>query len=247
MVEMAEINHMHRRKELAFFDPNSKRSLANLLPGEMASQMRLVWNGELGELFHYNEHSLIAAMNRAGHGPDALDYTLRLRFWMEFNRCQDEDWQYPKLDLPLVLGRDIARERFYKFYIMNSYKLVFMLTPPVQYRQALECALQATTAKLQDFINQISLYDPGTKNPNGIAVDKLLKIHEMLATRVAQAQGVSGGGPKRGRPRAGEVTSETPPPGVPRSLDEQLEEMRSRNEELERLRSSDIKKETGAL
>lgn len=241
---MADTTHIQRRKELAFFDPNSKRSLANLLPPEMASQMRLVWNGELGELFQASEAALLSAMARAGHPAEPLDHTLRLRFWIEFNRCQDEDWNHPKLNMALVLGRDIAREKFYKSYITDPYKLAFMLSPPVQYRQALEAALQTAMAKLQEFINKVELFnEAGNVRPH--SVDKLIKIYEMFVGRIERAQGVGGAKTLKGRGTKAIIPDEEPSPGVPKSVEEQLADLKARNEELERVRGADKKKESG--
>lgn len=241
---MTDISQRDRRKELAFFDQNSQRSLANLLPEEMLAQLQRAWDGDLGHLFQLQDHSLVAEMNRAGHAPEALDHILRVRFWLEFNRCQDEDWQRPKLDLALVLGRDMAREKFYRFYIRDHYRLIFMLTPPVQYRQALEHALQLSTARIIEFLEKVRTFDPATCEAKPASIDKVLKIHEMLIARVENVKG-SGAGSRKGQGAKAIIPDAAPLPGIPRSVEEQLEDLRERNAELERLRGADIKKETG--
>lgn len=241
---MPEISQRDRRKELAFFDPQSQRSLVNLLPEEMAVQLKRVWEGEHGSLFQLNDNSLVAEMCRSGHAPTPLDHILRVRFWLEFNRCQDQDWQRPKMDLPLVLGRDISREKFYKFYIHDDHRLVFLLSPPVQYRQALEHALQISTARLIEFLEMVRVFDPGTRDARPVAVDKILRIHEMLSKKIENSV-VRGGENKKGQ--GAKAIIPDPPSGVPLSLEEQLEQALKRNAELERLKSSELKKETGGL
>ena len=240
---MPEISQKDYRKELAFFDPNSARALVNLLPGEIATQLKLVWNGELGELFKYHDSSLVAAMSRAGHPPEPLDYILRLRFWFEFNRCQDEDWNHPKMNMAYVVGRDMPREKFYKFYITDPYKLIFMLTPPVQLRQALECALQDCALKIHHTVDKLKMFEEnGSVNP--ASVDKLLRIFDALMRRVENSK-VREASEKKGRGTKAIIPD--PPPGVPVSLDEQIAFASQRVAELERLRGADAKKETGGL
>lgn len=238
-----ELTKQDRRKELAFFDEASARSLVNLLPERMASQLRLVWNGELGHLFSLAEPHLIDEMRRAKHSPAPQDQILRARFWYEFNRCQDDDWRRPKMDMALVIGRDMPREVFFGKYILNPYKLTYMLLPPVNFKTALEAALDASLSKVMAAVDKLEVFDHAG-DVKDRAYDKMLKTFELLHAKVNAAAGPAAGA-RRAKAKAD--PEEAPPPGIPISVEEKLAELRLRNAELERLRGADRKKETGAL
>lgn len=244
MAHVTDGNHLNRRKELAFFDENSARALVNLLPERLCSELRLVWNGELGGLFGLNEPALMAEMRRAGHPPAPIDQILRHRFWYEFNRAQDDDWRHPKIDMAFVLGRDIPKEVFFSKYITNPYKLALLFCPPVDYQTAVKAALTASLAQVMAAVDKLKLFDPNTGDVKAAAYDKMLKTYEILHAKV---NGVAG--PAAGHRRA-KARAEEPEPslvGPTLSVEEQLAELKLKNAELERIRGADLKKETGTL
>jgi hypothetical protein len=232
--------YVPHRKELSFFDANSIRSLINLLPEPMGEELTKAWNGKLKYLFSANDEHLRLEMDKANCSATALDNLLRLRFWHEFNRSQDEDWQRPTMDFPLILGRDIARENFYDHYIKNHYKLIYMLTPPMLYRHELTCALQASLAKLHSFVAHAQPYNPRTGQVRAATLDRLLQVHKVLESRAALAQGISPPIP-RGKNTKRRIID----PPVPEVLTpaQRLENEKKRAAELEALRTTDFKKQ----
>lgn len=180
---------------MAFFDLNSQRSLANLLPSLLVQEMKLLWSGKNQPLLALQDYALITHMTRRGHPPEPLDQILRARFWFEFNRCQDLDDRNPHMTMAHILGRDIAKEVFYQTYIKNPYKLAFMLCPPSDYATALNLGLAASTAKLLEVVEKLKMFsEDGEIKPT--AADKLMKINEFFHNRV---QGIESKKSKKGK------------------------------------------------
>lgn len=147
---------MKRREELVFFDPQNKRSIINLVPPEMAQRIRQLRNSEDGHLLGFTERKLRLELARRGKPLCANDERLRLQFWLEYERIQDDHDNKKKFDMSYVVGRIIGKEQFYTDYITDNCQLAWLLCPPVNYAQAIEQALLVSTNKIIEVIEEVS-------------------------------------------------------------------------------------------
>lgn len=231
---MHHTTHTHRRKELTFLDAESQRSLVNLLPEDFARQIQNLWTSEeFGFLLSVSELTLRRELRRRDKTPSAVDDNIRLRFWFEFNRVQDEESQKPKMDMHAILAREISKEVFYRYYITDPFKLAWLLCPPTNYKALCEQALTLSVHKLIEIIETPHLQGE-TGYVHTDLVDRIVRIFESLHYKV-NGQQVQ---PKVGRPRKkvdGEDASENSEPVE--SVEEQLRRIA---EEIETRKASKV-------
>lgn len=197
---MHDSTHMDHTRELVLFAEGNGRALSALVPDAFALQLRALWSGEARELLIFNEHRLINKFAQLKRSITPLDRELRLRFWLEYNRVMDLP-RPVKMDMGYVLGRTMAKEKFYRDYITDPLNLAYLALPPVSYESALQFNLELAMAKIQNVLE----LGPVIKGEVNFAyIDKLTRLYESLhakyyGTRV-----------KAGKKR-GEIADEPPP------------------------------------
>lgn len=189
---MHKSTHMDRRRELTLFDPESMRSLAQLLPEGMVHQIKYVYESdEYRTLLSLDERALCADLRRKGFDPGVRDYHLRYQFWQEYDSAQaNENRVNPQINMSKVLRRTIPKESFYRDYITDHRKLVFLLTPPSEYRAEMEMVLYRSMDKMMDILDLPILNKNGTLAT--ITVNKMISIQKIL---FAQLQFLTGKSP----------------------------------------------------
>lgn len=172
----------NNRRELVYFDENNPCSLSRILPEPFVQQLQLVWNSPLGPLLKLNERDLQKELSRASKLPTTVDRRLRLQFWFEFDRALDNPWHH-EMDMAYVLGRLIAKEVFYRHYLTDPYKLIYMLCVPTSYQLEVESCLLTSTEKIIEAITDGNVFAKGTKNILPQTLDKLIKVNEIMHER----------------------------------------------------------------
>ena len=175
---MHKTPHLKRRFALCFNDPDNARALSNLLPEAMVMQIRSTLASENARLFELTERGLLTELRRRDKKPDAVMHQLRLRFWLEFERVQDEDDRAYEMNMDYVLGRTVPKEKFYRFIITDPIWLAYILCPPAKFEECIELGLTLAINKINEFLENVELYK-GTE-ANLEIVTKVCRIAEQL-------------------------------------------------------------------
>lgn len=163
------------------------------MPEAFAKQMQILWDGEhAATLLSMNEYQLVKELRRVNRPPCALDYKLRVKFWVEFERVQVEVPKMAKMNMLNILGLDYAKESFYRFYITDPYKLAFLLCPPTDYNKLIDIVLNVSTQKLLEVLDSPCQFPGGVIDP--AVVKKFMEINETMHRRKLQLEFRSGGG-----------------------------------------------------
>lgn len=184
----------YRRQELTFFDEKSARSLVNLLPEAFGQMLRHLWNSDHAHLLSLSESSLRRELRRRDKNPGPLDEELRFKFWIEFERVQDEMADDAKMNVTRILGRRMPKEAFYKYYLPDQHKLAWLLCPPSDYVAMLEMNLRIAQERVTEIL-ELPLANEATGFIHEEVIDRILKIADSLHVKVL-------GGTKR-NPAAG--------------------------------------------
>lgn len=179
---MHETNHKKRRDELVFFDPKNPRSVVSLVPEMFAKRMQALWLSEDAYLLGYTEHKLRGELIRRGKSPTATDARIRLQFWLEYDRVQNEP-KPREMEMAYVIGFLMAKEAFYIHYIQDNCALAWLLCPPVEYVHALEEILRESMERIRLAL-QIDVVKANGE-PNGRALAFLLKTDREIFQRWA--------------------------------------------------------------
>lgn len=193
------------RKELVLLDKSNPRSLVSLLPEAMEPLLSALWNSENGKLLSYSEKRLRDHLHVHACWPEPVDERIRLNFWLEYERIQAiEHSKGHKIDMAYVIGHAMAKEVFYKHYITNPLKLVWMLCPPHDLEVSMKLAFTHCMDRIVDVVRKLGEKDEPTKND----LDFLLKTQERLS---AQLYGTKVKGEKVTK---GEESEPEPPQGL---------------------------------
>lgn len=225
---MHESDHLDRRHEVVLLDDKNPRSISNLMPEAFASAMRLLWNSEHApSLLGVNENGLLKELRRRGKDPSPLDYKVRAKFWIEFERIQSIRQVQP-MQMANILGNDFPKDVFYRFYITDACRLAFLLCPPQDYKLLIEIVLNQNLLKLSEFITSLEASD---KDAAMKAIERLLQIEKELTNRkfALEARGKRRGG-KDGED---DTTPQIPEPKKPETSAERLERLRQANAKAE--------------
>lgn len=233
---MHESNHLAHRQELVLLDLSNPRSIACLMPEAFAKQMQILWDSdEAPALLGVNEHQLLALLRRKKKSPSALDYKLRVKFWVEYERVQTDIPKMAKMNMQNILGLDFAKESFYRFYITDPYKLAFLLCPPMDYEKLIDVVLNVSTQKLLEILDSPEVFSNGVIDQS--LVKKFMEINETMHRRKLQLEfrgGGSGGRRAKVDDDPDDDNSEPLPP-VPVTEEEKLELLKKLREENSKL------------
>lgn len=129
-------------------DPENPRSVINLLtPGVRAQILSAIES--MPHLFQYDEHELYRALGKLKAQPSAIDNRLRLAFWSEYNRAQENDDHMRGVS---IYGGICTHQHFTERYLKRPEKVAWMLCPPTAYETMLEEALQFGVDQLRDIL-----------------------------------------------------------------------------------------------
>lgn len=203
------------------------------MPEAFAKQMQLLWDSDLApKLLGVNEHQLLSELRRRRKSPCALDYKLRVKFWLEFERVQVEVPKMAKMNMLNILGLDYPKETFYRFYITDPYKLAFLLCPPTDYEKLIDVVLSVSTQKLLEILDSPEVFSNGVIDQS--LVRKFMEINECMHRRKLQLEYRASGGSSRGKKQdpEEEIPAE---PLAPISEEEKRAEIERLREQLTKL------------
>ena len=197
-------NHYKHREELVLLDRKNPRSLVSLVPEAMAIQIEKLWKSELAsEVLGLNEIGLLKNLKRLGRTPDPLDHKVRVKFWLEFERIQDQV-RLEKLNMANILGNDFPKDTFYRFYITDPYKLAFLLRPTGDFSILMEMVQREAMNTLLRLIGEM---DTSDKEMHLKQINKLLHVLKVVGGRGMGRP--SSGGEEEGDSEVAEVPEET--------------------------------------
>jgi len=106
---------------------------------------------EKPELFEMTEKELYRHLKAEGKAPDAVVNTIRLKLWMEFERCMAGDGR--RIEIFKVLGETMRCVNFEKFMLSRPDRAAWMLCPPTSYTMKVEEALNFGLDKLREILD----------------------------------------------------------------------------------------------
>lgn len=160
-------------KGIAIKDESNPRSIINLVPSSMANQIKVIPDA----IFSWGEGEL-----KTHTKIDVLEERLRLAFWREYDAAQI---QGRKINLSHVYGGVCTQAVFQQKVVANSFKLAYILTPPLDYEIQMKELLQLGLEQLRDILLLPHLDEKGRPNPK--MADVKQKIVESLHLRVKGA------------------------------------------------------------
>lgn len=159
------------------FDTGNPRSLCNLVPKKVREA---ILNPELPR--KYLEMPEATMMLHLEKHLEARDYRLRLAFWDEYNAAVQED-RLMRVDQFVVRITNIAY--FYRVFVPNKYKIIFLLNPPANYKITMRELLNFSLNKMREIVS-LSLLDKKGQ-PNVHLIREMIKIFALADARVQGA------------------------------------------------------------
>ncbi len=156
------------------FDLENPRSLINIVPQRLREAM-LRPDLPRGWL-EYPESNL---MQLCEHHLDPRDYRLKLTFWDEYNRAQDENCM---MNLERVCKGSVSVNYFYSTVLKNPHKLIFMLQPHAHYQVSVRELLQLSLSKMREVMT-LPIVDGKGKPQLGV-IKEMVKIFQIVDNRV---------------------------------------------------------------
>lgn len=134
------------------------------------------------QYFGQDERTLWNMLKADKCTPNPSDNRLRLKFWNEYERAQESmEWMV----VVHIYSGICSREYFFQKYMIEPYKMAWLLCPPANYLVITEEALQVGLEALRDILEQKLTLPNGRIN---VALGNLkLKIVELLDIRVKGA------------------------------------------------------------
>lgn len=170
-----------RRKELVLLDRGNPRALVNLVPEPIAKLIESLWNSENGKYLAYSEKRLKDHLHVHARWPEPIDERLRLNFWLEYDRVQQaEIITNQGINMATVIGHHMPKEVFYKHYITDPHKLLWILCPPQDMEVSLKLAFTNCMDRIVEVIRKIGEKDEPSKND----LDFLTRTQERLSAQL---------------------------------------------------------------
>lgn len=107
---------------------------------------------QAGELFELEERELYKKLKREGRAPSAIVNTIRLKLWMEYERCQSGEGR--RIEIFKVLGETCRAVNFEKFILSKPERAAWLLCPPTSYKMKVEEALNFGLDKLREILDE---------------------------------------------------------------------------------------------
>ena len=158
------------------FDTENPRSLCNLVPKKIREA---ILNPELPR--HYLQMSEPTLLLHLEKHLEARDYRIRLAFWDEYNAAVSED-RIMRIDTVITKVTNIAY--FYRVFLHNKYKVIFLLQPPASYKITMRELLNFSLNRMREII-ALPLMEKG--KPNVHLIREMIKIFALADARVQGA------------------------------------------------------------
>lgn len=178
-VEAPQLHGAPQEKDLygiVMFDEQNPRALVNIVPGEIKKSMNRVAMSR-PELLEMDEVSLKKLLS-----PNATDSRIRISFWNEYQRAQD---QGVLMKMPNVYAGLCSDQYFYGVYVKSVEKFGWILCPPASYAVSMTEALHFGVERLREILELPLLNDKGQTNKTN--VEMIIKAVAMLDMRVKGA------------------------------------------------------------
>lgn len=154
-------------------DEKNPRSVINICPSSVANAIRYIPDS----VFSLGPDELKRAA-KCGE----VEERLRIAFWLEYDRAQSSG---KNINISNVYGGICTQHAFLRTIVSNSFKMAYVLTPPVNYEVQMVEMLNLGLEQLRDILMQPHVDDQGRPNPK--MADVKQKIVESLHLRVKGA------------------------------------------------------------
>ena len=159
------------------FDTENPRSLCNLVPKKVREA---ILNPDLPR--HYLQMAEPTLILHLEKHLEARDYRIRLAFWDEYNAAIQED-RVMRIDTMIVKVTNVAY--FYRVFLHNKYKVIFLLQPPASYKITMRELLNFSLNRMREII-ALPLMDKKNQ-PNVHLIREMIKIFALADARVQGA------------------------------------------------------------
>lgn len=139
-----------RNEEITIFDEADPASVISMVPDKVREAL-LACHAEAPKLFDMDEQSLDAHLRKVKIPPSATDNRLRLKFWIEYDRCKADS--ISAMTMTHVISNICSKEFFYNHYLKRPSKCAWLLCPPISYSHKLEEALEFGLEQLRDILS----------------------------------------------------------------------------------------------
>ena len=159
------------------FDEANPRSLCNMVPRKVREA---ILNPELPR--HYLQMPESQFLIHLEKYLEPRDYRIRLAFWDEYNAAIAED-RVMRIDQFVVKVTNIAY--FYRIFLQNKYKVIFLLQPPGSYKINMRELLHFGLNRMREIISLPLMDKKG--QPNVHLIREMIKIFALADARVQGA------------------------------------------------------------
>lgn len=168
-----------QRIEFSVWDIDNPRSVIRLLP-KAVQQTAIEAAENETELFKMDEQALYKHLREKKLVPTATDNQLRYRFWIEYDRVQAENLN--QIVMAPVFANIMDKDTFYKDYLPKTYKIAWLLCPPLDYVAKAKESLDYGMQQLREILSVPNFDESGKLNEK--VANLKLKIVQMLDNRV---------------------------------------------------------------
>lgn len=163
------------------FSRTDERALINLVPHQFGKAMVEAYKKN-PEWFGCAEHDLYKTLGKQGVRPNPSDNRLRMKFWMEYDQAQTE---FRRMNMRTVFSGVCSESYFFNYYLTDTSKMAWILTPPANYLVVTEEALQVGLETLRAYLEEPAIKEDGKIDAK--VAELQLKIVAMLDQRVKGA------------------------------------------------------------
>lgn len=164
-------------QDIAVSDLDNPRSVINLVSPVVREAMKRVPE----EFLSLNDKELENLSPQKAF--TVTDRRLRTAFWIEYGRAQDS---MSSMNMAGIYGGICSRPYFYTNIMQDKVRLAYLLTPPQDYKVAMEEALSYGVDKIREIL-EMPLYDQNTGRPDPKIADVILKAVALIDQRVKGA------------------------------------------------------------
>lgn len=175
---------VEREEAIKIWDNENPGSVVNMVPERVSKRFAEALSKE-PLAFELDEQSLAVALRKKKCMPTATDNRLRLKFWIEYDRCKALGLS--KMEMNNIYAGVCSDEFFYNHYLRAYTRVAWLLCPPVAYSAKLTECLDYSLDQLREILS-LSIYKTGDDGTETGEIDlNLCKlkagIHKMLDDR----------------------------------------------------------------
>lgn len=155
------------------FNESNPRSVINIVPEPVRRAMLLI----PGEYLAWDEQMLKRQIK-----PNATTSRLRISFWQEYNRAQEDN---KPINITRVYAGVCTNGFFYNKFLPQSALVAWMITPPTDYMKAMQETLVEGVDQLREIVTLPVRDQSGA--PIYQNIDRILKAFAIVDNRVRGA------------------------------------------------------------